>query len=229
MSAHAIWVSDHIIVSTDVHKHDFYQLMYCRGGSGEILIDNVLYPAIAGNAYIARPMESHALIQKDRLHLIEVKFTIDDTLPLRELDRLPAEFSIDDNLLLRLAFAEIKREGLSRLLYSHESTNAALELFLLRLIRQTHAQNADDEKTLQNCFFNTEERRDEDKRSDIDLVKILDYIETHLSEQITLKDLTKLVHFDKSYLIARFKRIFGVPPMQYINLLRIERAKVLWL
>ena len=227
MSVSAIWVSDHTVVSIDKHSHDYFQLMYCQGGSGEIQLGDTVYPAVAGHAYLAFPMQDHAIIQKDRLHLIEIKFTVDDDIILQGLDRLPPEFSIDDSLLLRLAFAEIKREALSHALYSHESTNAALKLFLLRLVRETYTQKQDGGQTSQNCFFNTGEKSDESRGSDIDLVKILAYIETHLSEQITLNDLTSLVHLDKSYLITRFKRMWGIPPMQYINHLRIERSKVL--
>ena len=227
MSVSAIWVSDHTVVSIDKHSHDYFQLMYCQGGSGEIQIGNTVYPAVAGHAYLALPMQEHAIIQKDRLHLVEIKFTVDDEIVLQGLDRLPAEFSIDDSLLLRLAFTEIKREALSHALYSHESTNAALNLFLFRLVRQTYTQKQDDAHTYQNCFFNTGEKSNTGKSTEIDLVKILDYIETHLSEQITLNDLTSLVHLDKSYLISRFKKMWGAPPMQYINHLRIERSKVL--
>ena len=227
MSVSTIWVSDHIVVSIDKHAHDYFQLMYCVGGSGEIRVGDTLFSAIAGHAYLAFPMQEHAIIQNDRLHLVEIKFTLDDNVILQGLSRLPTEFSIDDDLLLRLAFAEIKREALSHALYSHESTNAALKLFLLRLIRQTYSQKQDFGHTSQNCFFNTGEKSGEGKSTDIDLVKILDYIETHLSEQITLNDLAAIVHLDKSYFIARFKKMWGIPPMKYINHLRIERSKVL--
>ena len=227
MSVSTIWVSDHIVVSIDKHAHDYFQLMYCVGGLGEIRVGDTLFSAIPGHAYLAFPMQEHAIIQNDRLHLVEIKFKVDDVIILQGLDRLPTEFSIDDDLLLRLAFAEIKREALSHAIYSHESTNAALKLFLLRLIRQTYSQEQDDGHTSQNCFFNTGKKSGEGKNTDIDLVKILDYIETHLSEQITLNDLTNLVHLDKSYLIARFKKMWGIPPLKYINHLRIERSKVL--
>ena len=227
MSVSTIWVSDHIVVSIDKHAHDYFQLMYCVDGSGEIRVGDTLFSAASGHAYLAFPMQEHAIIQNDRLHLVEIKFKIDDDIILQGLDRLPTEFSIDDDLLLRLAFAEIKREALSHAIYSHESTNAALKLFLLRLIRQGYSQEQDDGHTSQNCFFNTGKKSGEGKNTDIDLVKILDYIETHLSEQITLNDLTNLVHLDKSYLIARFKKMWGIPPLKYINHLRIERSKVL--
>ena len=227
MSVQAIWVADHTVVSIPVHEHDYYQLMYCRGGTGDIMIGDTVYSAAPGNAYLSFPMEPHAFVQKDRLRLVEVKFTVEDDRLREELKRLPAEFSVDDNLLLRLALAEVKREALSHSLYSHESTNAALKLLLLRLVRCTYTENGGCEESGQNCLFEVEVPTRDKNREEFHLLKILDYIENHLSEQITLDDLTELVHFDKSYLITRFKIMWGVPPMQYVNLLRLERAKVM--
>ena len=229
MQVQTIWVADHILVSIIPHQHDYYQLMYCQGGTGKIQIGEVCYPAIAGNAYLVFPMQSHAIIQEDRLRLVEVKFTVNDDFLKEELRRLPSEFSIDDVLPLRIAFSEMKREGLSRALYSHESTNAALYLLLLRLVRNTYTpQNAPLNRESQNCLFDVSSEFSSDySNTDVLLIKIIDYIESNLSEQITLDDLAQLVHLDKSYMISRFKKIWGIPPMQYINHLRIERAKVL--
>ena len=56
---------------------------------------------------------------------------------------------------------------------------------------------------------------------------LLDYIEHNLSECITLDSLSQQAHFDKSYLIARFKESMGTSPMRYVSHLRLERAKVL--
>ena len=52
-------------------------------------------------------------------------------------------------------------------------------------------------------------------------------MEKHLAEKITLEDLSELMHFDKSYLIERFKSLWGLPPKQYLNALRLEKAKEL--
>ena len=56
---------------------------------------------------------------------------------------------------------------------------------------------------------------------------IADYIEAHLSEEITLEDLAALVHFHPNYFISFFRRYFGVPPLRYVSNARLERAKVL--
>jgi len=44
---------------------------------------------------------------------------------------------------------------------------------------------------------------------------------------ISLDELASIAHFEKSYLTVRFKQMWGISPMKYVNLLRIERAKLL--
>ena len=56
---------------------------------------------------------------------------------------------------------------------------------------------------------------------------LTDYISAHLSEEITLEDLAALVHFHPNYFISFFRKYFGVPPLRYVSIARLERAKVL--
>ena len=65
------------------------------------------------------------------------------------------------------------------------------------------------------------------RNRDTDFLIVLDYIEKHLAEDITLEDLSEIAHFEKAYLITKFKEIWGLSPMKYVNALRIERAKQL--
>jgi AraC family transcriptional regulator of arabinose operon len=54
---------------------------------------------------------------------------------------------------------------------------------------------------------------------------VIDYIETHLKENITISDLADITHFNANYFIKFFKKITGVSPMEYILNCRINKAK----
>ena len=56
---------------------------------------------------------------------------------------------------------------------------------------------------------------------------VVDYIEEHLAEQISLASLAQLVRLSPHYFCRAFKQSFGMPPHRYHNSRRIERAKVL--
>ncbi|BDM83727.1 helix-turn-helix domain-containing protein [Acaryochloris marina] len=59
------------------------------------------------------------------------------------------------------------------------------------------------------------------------LLKVLDYIDAHLSNEITLADLAALVDISQFHFGRLFKQSLGRSPYQYLMLQRLERAKTL--
>lgn len=56
---------------------------------------------------------------------------------------------------------------------------------------------------------------------------LIEYILSHLEEKITIDSLATYMNLHPNYLIRLFTSNFGVAPIEYVNLQRIERAKVL--
>ena len=56
------------------------------------------------------------------------------------------------------------------------------------------------------------------------LNRVVDYIETHLSDKIAARDLADLVNLSKGQLSRAFKVSVGVPPFRYIVRRRLELA-----
>lgn len=61
------------------------------------------------------------------------------------------------------------------------------------------------------------------------LQTVLNYIENHLDEPISVPDLAELVHFHPNYFIRHFHELVGMSPIQYINHLKMEKAMQLLL
>jgi AraC family transcriptional regulator len=57
--------------------------------------------------------------------------------------------------------------------------------------------------------------------------KVLDYIEEHIAEPISLAALAQLVGLSASYFCRAFRQSFGMPPQRYQSNQRIERARIL--
>ena len=53
---------------------------------------------------------------------------------------------------------------------------------------------------------------------------VLQYIDNHISEKLSVEKLASLVHFHPHYFIQVFKTMVGCPPIQYITKLRFEHA-----
>lgn len=51
------------------------------------------------------------------------------------------------------------------------------------------------------------------------------YIEQHLSEHVSVEELAHMTHFHPNYFIRLFKRATGYSPIQYVNRMRMEKAK----
>lgn len=56
---------------------------------------------------------------------------------------------------------------------------------------------------------------------------LLDYIEKHISEDISINELAALIYLHPNYLIRFFKKHTGYSPIHYINMVKLERAKSL--
>lgn len=54
---------------------------------------------------------------------------------------------------------------------------------------------------------------------------VLTYISEHLNENLTVERMAAMAHFHPNYFIPLFKNLTGYPPIQYINRLRMEKAK----
>lgn len=64
---------------------------------------------------------------------------------------------------------------------------------------------------------------------DSKITYILSYIEDHLTDDLSLEELSGLLHFHPNYFIRFFKEAMGVTPMAYIHNLRIALARRLLL
>ena len=225
MSIKTLWISDHSIGSIMRHSHDFYQMIYCRRGVGEIGIGDHTYTATPGKAYLVAPGNLHFITPKADFRVMELKFSVENEWLDKSIRLLPAEMDLGGQAALRLSLRDILREGTSGALYSREATGAAITLFFVRLLREYHISAEDT--GVQISYLVTPPKAPSGKGKDEDFLRVIDYIERHLSEEITLDDLCELVDLERSYLIARFKKSFGLSPMRYVGAMRLQQAKTL--
>lgn len=65
------------------------------------------------------------------------------------------------------------------------------------------------------------------KKSDTDIIGILDYIHSNFSERITVEKMARFVNMSKATFNRHFKRAVGTTPMEYVIGCRTKRAKEL--
>ena len=59
------------------------------------------------------------------------------------------------------------------------------------------------------------------------MTKVLAHVHSHLDKDISVETLAEMACVTKPYLIRVFRREFGMPPLQYINKKKMERAQLL--
>jgi AraC family transcriptional regulator len=57
------------------------------------------------------------------------------------------------------------------------------------------------------------------------LKRVLEYIETHLADDLPLADLARVARMSEHWFVERFRRSTGDPPHRYVLRRRIERAR----
>lgn len=221
MDLHVFFVSDHIATHIPRHTHNFFQLMYCKSGSGCITTGGKAFRTEAGNVYFAKPDSVHAIENFDSLDLLELKFYAYGDFS-KKLKNLPDVFSIVDNIEAQTFLSRTVSEGLSKKPEYNGAADSCLSLFFISVLRRFLPPVPVSQNRMCAMLDTTKSARDD---IDIMMLNLDSFIESHIAQEITLDMLADEVHFNKTYFIKRFKSIWGVSPMKYVNNIRLERAR----
>lgn len=223
MDLSILWAATHNAMSVYPHTHSFYQLILCRSEGGYIGLDDRLYTARPHRICLAKPGTFHSIDQCSHMEILEVKFNAAGLLAQR-IDQLPESFMLEDLPVDEAHLERVSREETERGPCFDEAASAALLLFFLDAFRHFGIVSVPKAPSL------TDKAQSEEKESgDTLILQLKDYIEAHLHESLTLEVLAKMVHFNKTYFVQRFKNLWGVPPMKYVSNLRCQKAKHLLL
>jgi AraC-like DNA-binding protein/mannose-6-phosphate isomerase-like protein (cupin superfamily) len=111
--------------------------------------------------------------------------------------------------LIRNIFTEVQKQQKGYEI----AINYSIKKLMLLLVRS-------DSQNLLNYTDNNELNR---------LKPVLDYVDSHLADKISVEDACSLVNLSYHYFIKYFKKMMGVSFIDYINLKRIKKAELLLL
>lgn len=106
----------------------------------------------------------------------------------------------------------IQQMTLARVLthYNELRRHAALLQIFAALIEQHHEQLTEEEQL--------------DYPHHVYIDQALDYVQTHISENIHIQDIANYIGIDRSYLTSIFKQALGISPQEYLLNYRMEYA-----
>ena len=209
--------------SVSMHSHTFYQLICIVSGEGELNVLTQRYSATQSMVFLIKPGEMHAIVSSEHMPLqtIEVKFNANSTW-VGELSQINTAGTIDTNfnrvvfLLERIIDEAVNKNYMHEMMISIFFSE--LIIMLLRKHKSDIANYAPVELVLRNMKLTAEYKVIE---------KIVEYVDKNYTEKITLTELSEISGFSEIHLCRLFKKIFGMSLVQYINMLRLNKAKEL--
>ncbi len=195
------------------HAHDCTELFYVVSGTGQFKVESQLFPVSADDLVVINPNVEHTELSRDNRPLEYI------VLGMEGLEFAPAQDG--DSRYCVMSF-QGQREDilplLSSLLREAETKQAGyelvcqnvLEILTVRLGRRVEFSPASGGRyTSKECAL------------------VRRYIDSHFKENITLSQLSDLVHINKYYLVHTFSREYGVSPISYLISRRLQESKYL--
>lgn len=209
-----------------MHTHENYEIYIFLSGGGKYIIEGNEYQLTPGNVIITRAAESHY-------------FKLTDNSPY---ERIVFHFSKEDLLGfdesgMYLEAFENRILGKSNCYNKHILKKEVLDDVINKILKYEQKETDDFlelETTVKLCLFELLfEIRDkflqtesmEASNINDPIIKILSYINSHITEKLTLEDITNHFYISKSYLTNRFKQVTGSTVWEYITIKRLLLAR----
>ena len=212
-------------VKFDFHLHDDYEIFILLSGDVRYFIEKTSYELVPGDVLLIRPGEIH-----------KAAFTSNET-----YERIVCNFSGDIfNLLseeghvLSKCYTERPHGEKNKLMSNDDEKNELLASFEKMVMLKTYPQLWNPQMLLAvfietmvkiNRIFADESRSSPTHLQHRKLKPILDYIDSNLNKDLSLKTLQKKFFISGSYLCQIFKQTTGSTLHEYIVYKRISRAK----
>lgn len=202
------------------HWHEELMIFYVDKGAAIIHCNSQSVPVSAGDVVVINCNDIH-YTENCCDHLVETYLCIDFTFLLSHKDDVCQTKYITPLLQNRIRFqTKIENDNelvnqIHYLLNEYEQKNLGYELSI----------KAGLYRVLVMLMCYTVPVTDEIKnRQHHQLRPVLKYIDDHYDQKITLQDLAAMANLSPHHLCRLFKSITGLPPITYINHLRINAA-----
>jgi len=213
------------------HRHHYLEISYVKKGSGCYKVEDKYYDMQEGDVFVLNNIESHVICDvspyDELVNMVihfEPRFIWSSESNFFDSRYLKIFFDRNENFQNRLdrnnpatheirkLLLEIEEEFLNKQVEYELMIKVKLLNILVNLIRH---------------YGYTKESKDTSTRMKQDIMfmnKVIDYIDSHLSEDIKLSTLSEIAHVNSSYFSTLFKKYNGISPTDYIARKRIYKA-----
>ena len=210
-----------------VHQHDFYEIYFFISGKVEYSVEGKIYEMKKGDLLLINPLELHQpRISEDQNDYERIVLWINKDFMFSlssndsSLSRCFDSTIPEHTNLLRLSFSaqEQLRELLTELINEQNNNNYAQDLaskaILLRILVE-----------LNRLSLSYVEKHDTENSFSPLIRSVLDYINHHYCEKLSLSSIADEFFVSKYYLSHAFNSVVGTSVHRYITLKRLIHAK----
>lgn len=216
-----------------------YEIVLIKSGTGTITIEDHAYDAGPGDLFIFRPGQRHSFSVNDT-PLVQPHIHFDLRYSASTSGSVPISFKLASEMTAD-EIALIRPDELNNILcnfpsHIHLQNSLYIEQLLFDVINIYRSAPIFPEIKLKWSFLrlldqliceinwqNSDHLLHKEERANL----IKQYLDHHTTCQVNLDELSKVYHVDKSYISRIFQEIYGITPMRYHLLQRIEKAKLL--
>lgn len=204
------------------HSHTRFEITVVTDGFGEYTTENAVYEMRPGDVFVFSSNEVHCItkIGKEGLSItnlhIEPRYLSEKEPNYSFIDfcfshspDFNNRIKATDAAFIRQNFFAIKAEFEQKGDAYETAISSFLNLILIDLLRNHRYKN---------------ENLVEKKSSIYSILSVYDYIDAHLCEELTLKELSNVAMLSPNYFSHLFKQLNDISLWDYINAKRIEKA-----
>ncbi len=210
-----------------LHSHMFYEVLFCRQGNVDYLLDNQRFRVQQGDIVLIPPGMGHRPLFLEELKEPYVRYAL-------WIDAAFFKGACAQYPLLDLCFQQCRKRG-SYLLRTTRASWTGLQAAFDSLHKEARDQHPCWELCLAMGALTTmahisrtyyyQDNASPSAESDTLLDHMFKYIDTHLREKITLEDLARQYMVSKSTVSHVFREKMGVPFYQCVVQRRLVAAK----
>ena len=214
-----VWYSSYKNISFVAHWQKEIELVYIRSGEASFHVADHSFTAHAGDLVICESGQIHYSDSYNTSNHLD--FLIFDTNLISSRFHNPhfqnplvtaaqlKEFDLSESL--QRIFKLVPEELDKKQPYYRDIVTSAIREFWFLLKRNLPRE---------------EQAKDASRRSRMleDFQELLDYIDKHYADELTLEHAASKMHFSPSHFSKTFKKMMGMNYVTYINMVRIEQA-----
>lgn len=215
-----------------------YELVYIKSGNALVTIEDDVYEATSGDIFFFKPRQRHSIrvlgnnpLVQPHVHFDLIYQDVDSAIvpisfvPLEKMKPeshtmirpdITSWFFKDFPSYLRLKNHLHIEQLLFDLISAYNTSDSFVEVRLKWRFLRLFDQLLSEIGWMQGEHTSLARER-------ANYIRL--YLEQHTDRHITLEELAKIYHIDKSYISRIFQKAYGISPIRYHLLLRIEKAK----